>query len=113
VESAQIRLPVLDEENYRAVAQEVIETVLSHTLDNPEWELAPDNREGVRISFNLDGGVRNAWFQLRISVHDPVIPLNAESDVPGGVRRILKGLYDLIRDVDTIDLRSLRDVAEG
>ena len=113
VESAEIRLPVLDEENYRAAAQEVIETVLSHTLDDPDWELAPDNREGVRISFNLDGGVRNAWFQLRISVHDPVIPVNAESDVPGGVRRILKGLYDLIRDVDTLDLRALRDVAEG
>lgn len=113
VESTEIRLPILDEEDFRAAGQEVIETILSHTLDNPEWTLAPDNREGVRISFNLDGGVNNAWFLLRLSVHDPVMPLNAESDVPGGVRRMLGELYRLLRDNPSLDLAPLRAAAEG
>ena len=111
VESAEVRLPILDAEDFRLAAQEVIEVILSHTLENPEWHLAPDNREGVRISFNLDGGVNNAWFQLRLSVHDPVMPLNAESDVPGGVRRMLAELYALLKDVETLDLEPLRRAA--
>ena len=112
VERVQLRLPVLDEENVRSAAQDVIEAVLSHTLDDPEWVLAPDNREGVRITFNLDGGVCNAWFQLRISMRDPVIPLDAESDVPGGVKRILTELYQLIRSADTLDLSALREIIQ-
>ena len=113
VESTEIRLPILDEEDFRAPGQEVIEAVLSHTLENPAWQLAPDNREGVRISFNLDGGVHNAWFLLRLSVHDPVMPLNAESDVPGGVKRMLTQLYHLIEDTQVLDLGPLRAAIEA
>lgn len=108
VESIEIRMNVLDEEEAQASSQEVIEIILSHTLDNPEWCFAPDSREGARITFNLDGGVSNAWFQLRMSVHDPVMPLNAESDVPGGVNRLLTALYELIKDTELLDLAPLR-----
>ena len=111
VESTEIRLPITDEEDFRTAGQEVIEMILSHTLDNPEWQLAPDNREGVRISFNLDGGVNNAWFLLRLSVHDPVMPLNAESDVPGGVERMLKQLYALLKGTECLDLAPLKAAA--
>ena len=62
----------------------------------------------MRISFNLDGGVNNAWFLLRLSVHDPVMPLNAESDVPGGVKRMLGELCALLEGVETLDLSPLR-----
>ena len=108
VESVEIRLPALNAED-PAAGQEVVETLLSYTLDNPRWQIAPDNREGVRILFNLDGGVNNAWFQLRMSVHDPVMVLNAESDVPGGVKRVLTALYSLIKDTELLDLSPLRD----
>ena len=109
VESVEVRLPILDED-YRTAGQEVIEMILSHTLNNPEWQLAPDNREGVRISFNLEGGVNNAWFLLRLSVHDPVMPLNAESDVPGGVQLMLGQLYDLLKDTENLDLSPLKAI---
>jgi phosphomannomutase len=107
VESVELRLPLLDPED-PAAGQDVVETLLSYTLDDPGWQVAPDNREGVRITFNLDGGVNNAWFQLRMSVHDPVMVLNAESDVPGGVRRILGALYSLIEDSESLDLEKLK-----
>ena len=111
VESVEIRLPALNAED-PAAGQEVVETLLSYTLDNPRWQIAPDNREGVRILFNLDGGVNNAWFQLRMSVHDPVMVLNAESDVPGGVKRILGALYALIQDCESLNLEPLRIAAD-
>ena len=112
VERVEIRLPVRAED-VRAAGQEAIEAVLSHTLDDPEWTLANDNREGVRILFNLDGGVRNAWFLLRLSLHDPVMPLNAESDVPGGVHTMLAQLLDVLEGHDEIDLEPLRRAVAG
>ena len=109
VETKSLRLRILDEEDPAASSQEVVEIILSHTLDHPEWQMAPDSREGVRITFNLDGGVNNAWFQLRMSVHDPIMALNAESDVPGGVRRVLTALYSLIEHTELLDLAPLKD----
>ena len=110
VETVEIRLPILEYQDWEPEeeAQEIVEIILSHTLVNPAWQAAPDSREGVRITFNLDGGINNAWFQLRMSVHDPVMPLNAESDVPGGVKRILAQLYELIQGTELLDLEPLR-----
>jgi hypothetical protein len=39
------------------------------------------------------------------------MPLNAESDVPGGVEYMLKQLYALLKDVDTLDLAPLKKLA--
>ena len=97
------------QEDVKKAANYVIAAVLSNTLDNPEWRLAPDNREGVRILFSLDGGVDNAWFMLRLSVHDPVMAVNAESDVPGGLRRILTQLCKVLEmDNEELDLTPLK-----
>lgn len=114
VESIEIRMDVLGED-IRVAAQDAIEVILSHTLENPAWMLAPDSREGVRVTFNLDGGLNNAWFMLRLSLHDPVMPLNAESDVPGGIKIMLTELYTLLKGCDYIelDLEPLRRVVEG
>jgi len=109
VERVELRLSVTDPDAKEA-GQSVIETVLSHTLDDPNWFLAPDNREGMRISFDLDGGVDNAWFLLRLSIQDPVMPLYAESDVPGGIARIFRPLYELLAEEEApLDLAPLRD----
>jgi len=113
VESIEIRMDILGED-IRVAAQDAIEVILSHTLENPNWTLAPDSREGARVTFNLDGGLNNAWFMLRMSLHDPVMPLNAESDVPGGVKTMLTELYTLLKNCDYIelDLEPLRKAVE-
>ena len=116
VESAELRLPILEFEDWKPEeeAQEIVEIILSHTLAHPEWQPATDSREGVRIMFNLDGGVNNAWFQLRMSVHETVLVLDAESDVPGGIHRMLAALYALIQGTEMVDLEPLRKrVGEG
>lgn len=107
-ESFEVRIPLVQEDVKKAAGY-VFEAILSETLRNPEWKLASDNREGVRIMFSLDGGVDNAWFMLRLSVHDPVIPINAESDVKGGLRYMLEQLYTVLaRDNEELDLSQFR-----
>ena len=66
----------------------------------------------MRISFDLDGGMDNGWFLLRLSVHDPVLPLNVESDVPGGVRQMLESLLKVLNDAEGIDLTPLKKAVE-
>lgn len=106
VESLEIRMNIMDPD-FRQAGQKAIDRILSHAAKDPSWHLAPDNREGVRISFDLDGQKDAGWFLLRLSVHDPVMPLNVESDVPGGVRIMISSLYDALSGTEGIDFAPL------
>lgn len=107
VESAELRLNIVSED-FRETGKVAIQRVLDYANAAETWHIAPDNREGVRISFDLDGGMDNGWFLLRLSVHDPVLPLNVESDVPGGVKQMLQSLYAVLKDCEGIDLEPLK-----
>jgi phosphomannomutase len=112
VESTEIRLSVTAED-FGAAARNGIEFVLQYATDHEDWHIAPDNREGVRISFDVENELNAAWFLLRLSVHDPVMPLNAESDVPGGVKYVLGKLYEAISQCEGIDLSPLQKALEA
>ena len=107
VESAELRMNIVSED-FRETGKVAIQRVLDYANAAETWHIAPDNREGVRISFDLDGGMDNGWFLLRLSVHDPVLPLNVESDVPGGVKQMLQSLYAVLKDCEGIDLEPLK-----
>jgi phosphomannomutase len=47
------------------------------------------------------------WFLLRLSLHDPVMPLNIESEVAGGVDRITQRLRAFLTGFDDLDLGAL------
>ena len=51
----------------------------------------------------------SGWFLLRLSVHDPVLPLNCESDVPGGVKTMLGKLYEALKGIQGINLAPLKE----
>ena len=107
VESVELRLSITAQD-FREAGRAAIEQVMDHFAFAEGAHIAPDNREGVRINFDLDGGLDNGWFLLRLSVHDPVLPLNAESDVAGGVREMLGCLLGVLETADNIDIAPLR-----
>ena len=107
VESMELRLNIT-ESDFRSRGNAVIQKVLDYAEKSDHWQIAPDNREGVRIYFDLDHLPQSGWFLLRMSVHDPVLPLNAESDIPGGIRTMLGELYHVLEDEKGIDLSGLR-----
>ena len=53
--------------------------------------------------------VENGWFLLRLSLHDPVIPLNIESNITEGVSKIATRLLDFFKDFESLDLSSLEN----
>ena len=54
------------------------------------------------MSFDENNG--NGWFLLRLSVHDPIMPLNIESDSPGGVEIIKEKLMAFLKTTKGLDL---------
>ncbi len=108
VENAEIRLK-LTVPDFKKAGKAAIQQVLDHAANTAGWHIAPDSREGVRINFDLDGGLQNGWFLLRLSVHDPVLPLNVESDVPGGMKYMLESLLNALSNAPGIDLAPIRE----
>ncbi len=88
-EALELRFPIR-EEDFRAAGNAVISALTEYAEKQDGWTIAPDNCEGVRVSFDKAHG--DGWFLLRLSVHDPIMPLNVESDSVGGVRTILTSL---------------------
>ena len=85
LESREIRYQIL-EKDFRACGERIIADLTAYAEKKDGWQLADDNREGVRVSFGKDNG--DGWFLLRLSVHDPIMPLNIESDSEGGAEKI-------------------------
>ena len=69
--------------------------------EQPGWSIAPDNCEGVRV--NLDKAHGDGWFLLRLSLHDPILPLNIESDKEHGARTIARELAPFLAQQTGID----------
>lgn len=94
-------------ENFREAGTALVEKIKLLAEKDPEMRLAPDNYEGVRVSF--DDEKRRGWFLLRLSVHDPVMPFNTESDAEGGCREICRTFYEAVKDETEFDFSSLKD----
>lgn len=47
------------------------------------WALEEENHEGWRVSVD-EGDGKLGWLLLRASLHDPLLVLNVESDIPKG-----------------------------
>lgn len=93
VEETEIRFEIL-EDDFRVCGERIINDLTAYAEKAEGWILADDNREGVRVSFGENDG--NGWFLLRLSVHDPIMPLNIESDSEGGVEIIKSKLYKFL-----------------
>ncbi len=103
-ESKEFRINITSSE-FKAYGEKVISELGHLAASKNGWELAPNNYEGVRVSINSNN--IKGWFLLRLSLHDPVIPLNIESDAEGGVELIARELLTFFENFSELDLKSL------
>ena len=101
LESTEIRYKIL-EKDFRACGEKIIADLTKYAEEQDGWCVADDNREGIRVSFDRDNG--DGWFLLRLSVHDPIMPLNVESDSEGGVKIICDKLGKFLKTTTGLDL---------
>ena len=104
-ESIELRLKIT-ESDFQPVGSRVLQELEQYALSSG-WNVAEDSREGVRISFGAGQG--DGWCLLRLSVHDPVMPLNIESNIHGGCRLMGKKLQAFINEQKGLDSQTLKD----
>lgn len=81
-EAAEMRLSIAVPD-FKAYGQQVLEDFKAFCAADPRFHVVTPNYEGVRVAFD-DDEVKG-WVLIRLSLHDPVIPINLESKEPGGV----------------------------
>ncbi|MBR1758631.1 MAG: phosphomannomutase/phosphoglucomutase, partial [Lachnospiraceae bacterium] len=67
------------------------------------YYVVPNSYEGIRLSF--DGEDIKGWLLLRVSLHDPQMPLNIEGDRPGDCDKMLALVKDLVKDFDQLEAK--------
>jgi phosphomannomutase len=103
-ESKEIRMGFKADVDFKVYGKNVLDELKDYSEKNG-WTLAPSNYEGIRISFGSGEG--DGWFLLRMSLHDPIMPLNIESNVNGGNLVIAKKLYDFLKGYDGLVIDNL------
>ena len=105
-ESVEFRMNI-GLEDFKEYGLDVIGKLEEYAKNKQGWSLVPNNYEGVRV--NLDDKHGNGWFLLRLSLHDPLLPLNIESNEVGGAKIIAKELCEFISTFDKLDYSSLKN----
>lgn len=96
-EEKEVRLNITAP-NFREYGEKVIKELEKFAAAREDWEIAPDNREGIRVS------TANGWFLLRLSVHDPVMPLNFESREKGGTEEDFAVIKEFLSKFEGLSL---------
>lgn len=102
VEAEEYRVKILDPD-FKAYGQKVLEEFEAWLRSNDDYEVANDSFEGVRAT----KPAAEAWMLLRLSVHDPILPLNIESDKEGGCSDLLADARTFLANYDKLDISTL------
>jgi phosphomannomutase len=105
VESTELRIKITTD-NFQACGNEVIDRMQTFATSQSDWQIVPNNYEGVRVACTSE--VESGWFLLRLSLHDPVIPVNIESNVAGGVDRIKQRMLSFLKTQEFLDLATFQ-----
>ncbi len=104
VEENEVRFTIKIED-FRNYGVSVIEDFKSLCENTEGITVSPVNYEGVRVNFNKDIG--DGWQLLRMSVHEPILVLNCESNKVGGVGQMLTFFKKFIEKYDELDISNL------
>lgn len=99
-ESKEFRMAI-NAEDFGEYGDNILKDLEVYADNNRNMSVVSPNYEGVRINFN------SGWCLLRKSLHDPIMPLNIESTVKGGVEEITKELLLFLKNYKELDTSKL------
>ncbi|MFT8349003.1 phosphomannomutase/phosphoglucomutase [Clostridium saccharoperbutylacetonicum] len=98
-ESKEIRIKI-DADDFKTYGQSVIYNLKEFSHKVQGWNIEPQNYEGIKINCAKEEG----WFLLRLSLHEPLLAVNIESDIEGGVEDMLKTLKSFLTMYDNLNI---------
>lgn len=103
VEEGEYRFKI-NSEDFKTYGNNVLEE-FKKRAEKAGYEM-PTSYEGVRLSFK--GEDVQGWMLLRMSLHDPVMPLNIEGGRKGDLAKLVKIAQELTEGFDKLDRSSLK-----
>jgi phosphomannomutase len=103
-ESSEFRMKIKTPD-FKAYGNKVIADLEKYVGTVTGWDIVPNNYEGIRVSCDKSSGF--GWFLLRVSLHDPELSMNAESEINGGVKQILQKLVVFFKGHELLDISSI------
>jgi len=103
LDAIEIRLPI-NCDDFKSYGDEVLSALEAWVvgLNDQDLQLELPNYEGVRVKVSGEYGI--GWFLLRKSLHDPLLPLNIESDESNGtnkIRVLLRPFFSKFEELNT------------
>lgn len=103
-ESKEYRFAIrLDE--FKEYGQMVLAEFKEFAANDARFHIVEPNYEGVRVSFQ-DEEVQG-WMLIRMSLHDPILPMNIETEKEGGVAVVLERLEPFFTKYENLDLKGI------
>jgi phosphomannomutase len=89
----------IEGDDFKAYGNEALETFETRAREKG-YNIVPNSYEGIRISFNSDE--IKGWLLLRMSLHDPQMPLNIEGERQGDADKIFDIVLELLDGFDRL-----------
>lgn len=87
--------------SFREYGEAVLKHLENTVASDPKLVKAPVNYEGIRVSGY--GG----WFLLRLSLHDPVLPLNIEAPSGDDAVKLALAVLEAVKEFPALDTSAL------
>ena len=107
VEACELRVKFKPDCDFKTLGQKVIADFTAY--GNRLYYAKPEaeNHEGFRLCYDEYHG--NGWALIRLSLHDPVLPVNVESNVKDGNVQIIKDLYYFLKKYEFLDVTAFEN----
>jgi phosphomannomutase len=89
----------IDGDDFKAYGNKALEAFETRAKEKGYY-IVPNSYEGIRISFNSDE--IKGWLLLRMSLHDPQMPLNIEGERAGDADKIFDIVLELLEGFDRL-----------
>ena len=106
LEEKEVRFKI-KADDFKVYGQSVLDAFKEYAKSKDYITPAETNHEGYRINFDEEHG--NGWMLLRMSLHDPILPCNIESNTKDGTKQMAKDLYEFMKQFEQLDLSALEN----
>ncbi|WP_438948076.1 phosphomannomutase/phosphoglucomutase [Terrisporobacter mayombei] len=104
-ESKEVRIGI-NKNDFKTYGETVISELEAYVNEVEGWYLSENNYEGIKVFCKENRG--NGWFLLRISLHEPLLPLNIESNEIGGIDKIISNLLPYLGKYTDLNIDKLK-----
>lgn len=104
-ESSDFRLEI-NNDNFKEYGLLVLNDLENYVETIDGFSIVPNNYEGIRVACDKSNG--DGWFLLRLSLHEPVLALNIESDSEDGTSIIMDKLTPFLCKYNELDTSNIK-----